>query len=175
MNNIFLGNGTSDPLLSGASGYNQLNIENELARMSQIQQMLEQKKVEMENARSQMSASGNVHSKTPIWDEIDKIVGEMSDRDLEFLNESREFNESNSHVMAILQRESLRMLRPIVESTKDGREALENHLAIVKKLKKEAANESDRTLDLFKEYTEKYPDKTYSDFLKMKRGKKNEK
>ena len=175
MNNIFLGNGTSDPLLSGASGYNQLNIENELARMSQIQQMLEQKKVEMENARSQMSASSNVHSKTPIWDEIDKIVGEMSDRDLEFLNESREFNESNSHVMAILQRESLRMLRPIVESTKDGREALENHLAIVKKLKKEAANESDRTLDLFKEYTEKYPDKTYSDFLKMKRGKKNEK
>ena len=136
MNNIFLGNGTSDPLLSGASGYNQLNIENELARMSQIQQMLEQKKVEMENARSQMSASGNVKSKTPIWDEIDKIVGEMSDRDLEFLNESREFNESNSHVMAILQRESLRMLRPIVENTKDGREALENHLAIVKKLKK---------------------------------------
>lgn len=175
MNNIFLGNGTSDPLLSGASGYNQLNIENELARMSQIQQMLEQKKVEMENARSQMSASGNVQSKTPIWDEIDKIVGEMSDRDLEFLNESREFNESNSHVMAILQRESLRMLRPIVENTKDGREALGNHLAIVKKLKKEAANESDRTLDLFKEYTEKYPDKTYSDFLKMKRGKKNEK
>ena len=175
MNNIFLGNGTSDPLLSGASGYNQLNIENELARMSQIQQMLEQKKVEMENARSQMSASGNVQSKTPIWDEIDIIVGEMSDRDLEFLNESSEFNESNSHVMAILQRESLRMLRPIVENTKDGREALEKHLAIVKKLKKEAANESDRTLDLFKEYTEKYPDKTYSDFLKMKRGKKNEK
>ena len=175
MNNIFLGNGTSDPLLSGASGYNQLNIENELARMSQIQQMLEQKKVEMENARSQMSTSGNVQSKNPIWDEIDKIVGEMSDRDLEFLNESREFNESNSHVMAILQRESLRMLRPIVENTKDGRDALENHLAIVKKLKKEAANESDRTLDLFKEYTEKYPDKTYSDFLKMKRGKKNEK
>ena len=67
------------------------------------------------------------------------------------------------------------MLRPIVENTKDGREALENHLAIVKKLKKEAANESDRTLDLFKEYTEKYPDKTYSDFLKIKRGKKNEK
>ena len=175
MNNIFLGNGTSDPLLSGASGYNQLNIENELARMSQIQQMLEQKKVEMENARSQMSASGNDQRKTPIWEEIEKIVGEQSDRELEYLNESREFNESNSHVMAILQRESLRMLRPIVENTKDGREALENHLAIVKKLKKEAANESDRTLDLFKEYTEKYPDKTYSDFLKMKRGKKNEK
>ena len=45
----------------------------------------------------------------------------------------------------------------------------------IKKLKKEETNESDRTLDLFKEYTEKYPDKTYSDFLKMKRGKKNEK
>ena len=174
MNNIFLGNGT-DPLLSGASEYKQLNIENELARMSQIQQMLEQKKTEMENARSQMSASGVAQSKTPIWDEIDKIVSEMSDRDLDYLNASNEFGESNSRVMAILQRESLRMLRPFVENTKDGKEALEHHLSLVKKLKREAANESDRTLELFKEYTEKYPDKTYSDFLKMKRGKKNEK
>ena len=55
MNNIFLGNGTSDPLLSGASGYNQLNIENELARMSQIQQMLEQKKVEMETSKEYLA------------------------------------------------------------------------------------------------------------------------
>ena len=52
---------------------------------------------------------------------------------------------------------------------------MEKHLAIVKKLKKDAANVCERKLDLFKEYTEKYPDKTYSDFLNMHRGNKNEK
>lgn len=71
--------------------------------------------------------------------------------------------------MAILQREQLRMMRPIVEGTKDGKEALETHLSLVKKLRKEAANESDKTMSLFKEYTEHYADKPYAEFLKMKR------
>lgn len=170
MNNIFLGNGT-DPLLSGASEYKQLNIENELARMSQIQQMLEQKKTEMENARGQMGAS-IVPSKTPVWDEIDRLINEVSDNDLDFINSNEEFQKSNQIVMAIIQREQLKIIRPIVEATKDGKEALENHLNLVKRLKKEAANESNKTMELFKEYTENYADMKYSDFLKMKRANK---
>ena len=110
-------------------------------------------------------------SKTPVWDEIDKIVGEMSDSEIEFVNSNADFAKSNQTVMAILQREQLRMMRPLVENTKDGKEALENHLALVKRLKKEAANESDKAMSMFKEYTEKYSDMPYSEFLKMKRKK----
>ena len=62
-------------------------------------------------------------------------------------------------------------MRPIVEGTKDGKEALESHLNLVKRLKKDAANENNKTMDLFKEYTENYPDMSYSEFLKMKRNK----
>ena len=134
-----------------------------------MQQMLEQKKMEMEQSRSQIPSPQQ--SRTPIWDEIDKLISEMSDREVEYLNGSSEFADSNQKVLAILQREQLRMMRPIVEGTKDGKEALENHLSLVKRLKKDAANENNKAMDLFKEYTENYPDISYSEFLKMKRNK----
>lgn len=156
-------------MLDMGKGYQGRNLDDEIARMSQMQQMLEQKKMEMEQARTQMAVPQQ--SRTPVWDEIDKIIGEMSDREVEYLNGSSEFADSNQKVLAILQREQLRMMRPIVESTKDGKEALESHLDLVKRLRKEAANESNKAMDLFKEYTENYPDMSYSEFLKMKRNK----
>ena len=167
MNNIFLGG--SDPLLGNVPSYQRGSVEDELARIAAMQQQLDQKKMEIENAKLNMAKP--VQSKTPIWDEIDKIVGEMSDSEIEFVNSNADFAKSNQMVMAILQREQLRMMRPLVENTKDGKEALENHLTLVKRLKKEAANESDKAMNMFKEYTEKYSDMPYSEFLKMKRKK----
>ena len=156
-------------MLDMGKGYQSRNIDDEIARMSQMQQMLEQKKMEMEQSRSQITSPQQ--SRTPIWDEIDKLISEMSDREVEYLNGSSEFADSNQKVLAILQREQLRMMRPIVEGTKDGKEALESHLNLVKRLKKDAANENNKTMDLFKEYTENYHDMSYSEFLKMKRNK----
>lgn len=167
MNNIFLGG--SDPLLGQVPSYQRGSVEDELARIAAMQQQLDQKKMEIENAKLNMNQA--TQSKTPIWDEIDKLISEMSDREVEYLNGSSEFADSNQKVLAILQREQLRMMRPIVEGTKDGKEALENHLSLVKRLKKDAANESNKAMDLFKEYTENYPDISYSEFLKMKRNK----
>ena len=167
MNNIFLGGG--DPLLGNAPSFQRGSVEDELARIAAMQQQLDQKKMEIESAKLNMAQPAQ--SKTPVWDEIDKIVGEMSDSEIEFVNSNADFANSNQTVMAILQREQLRMMRPLVENTKDGKEALENHLALVKRLKKEAANESDKAMNMFKEYTEKYSDMPYSEFLKMKRKK----
>lgn len=166
MNNIFLG---SDPLLGQTPTYQRGSVEDELARIAAMQQQLDQKKLEIENAKLNFNQSQQ--SKTPVWDEIDKIVSDMSDNEIEYLNSNEEYARSNQAVMSILQREQLRMMRPVVEGTKDGKEALENHLALVKRLKKEAANESDKAMNLFKEYTEKYSDMPYSEFLKMKRKK----
>lgn len=167
MNNIFLGG--SDPLLGQVPSYQRGSVEDELARIAAMQQQLDQKKMEIENAKLNMNQA--TQSKTPIWDEIDKLISEMSDREVEYLNGSSEFAESNQKVLSILQREQLRMMRPVVEGTKDGKEALESHLNLVKRLKKDAANESNKAMDLFKEYTENYPDISYSEFLKMKRNK----
>lgn len=166
MNNIFLG---SDPLLGQTPTYQRGNVEDELVRIAAMQQQLDQKKLEIENAK--LNFNQPQQSKTLVWDEIDKIVSDMSDNEIEYLNSNEEYARSNQAVMSILQREQLRMMRPVVEGTKDGKEALENHLALVKRLKKEAANESDKAMNLFKEYTEKYSDMPYSEFLKMKRKK----
>lgn len=166
-NNIFLGG--SDPLLGVQPNYFKSGgVEEELARIQAMQQQLDQKKLEIANARQNISGT-QLTSRTPVWDEIDKIVSDLSDSDLDYLNSNEEFQKSNQVVMAILQREQLRMMRPVVEGTKDGKEALEAHLSLVKKLRKEAANESDKTMSLFKEYTEHYADKPYVEFLKMKR------
>ena len=166
-NNIFLGG--SDPLLGVQPNYFKSGgVEEELTRIQAMQQQLDQKKLEIANARQNISGT-QLTSRTPVWDEIDKIVSDLSDSDLDYLNSNEEFQKSNQVVMSILQREQLRMMRPVVEGTKDGKEALEAHLALVKKLRKEAANESDKTMSLFKEYTEHYADKPYAEFLKMKR------
>ena len=58
-------------MLDMGKGYQSRNIDDEIARMSQMQQMLEQKKMEMEQSRSQITSPQQ--SRTPIWDEIDKL------------------------------------------------------------------------------------------------------
>lgn len=165
-NNIFLG--ATDPLLGGNAILQNRSIDDELARLQAMQQQLEQKRMEIAQARNNIENPAS--STTPVWDEIDKIVSEMSEAELSFITQSEDFKRSNQDVMNILQREQLRMMRPVVERCKDGKEALERHLSLVKRLKKESANESEKAMLLFKEYTEHYADMPYADFIRMKKG-----
>lgn len=61
MNNIFLGG--SDPLL-GQPTYQRSSLEDELARLNAIQQQLDQKKLEIENAK--VNINQPQQSKTPV-------------------------------------------------------------------------------------------------------------
>lgn len=168
-NNIFFGG--SDPLLGTTTDYSGAtrNIEDEMARLDRAQKALEQRKQEMAQARTRM-ASGQPQSQAPIWDEIEKLTADFSDREFAIVNQDDEFQQSQNNIMAIMQREYMRMMRPIVEGTKDGKEALENHLALIKQLKKKAAKEADRNMELFNEYTQNYSDMTFTEFMKMKNG-----
>lgn len=128
----------------------------------------------MENLRSMQQASRmqQEQSKTPIWDEIDGLIASMSEKELQFLSNAEEFQASNERVLGVLNREYLRIMRPIVEGTKDGKEALEAHLALVKKLKKDAADEVNRKYALLDEYMEKGGDMTLNEFIKFKKTNK---
>lgn len=162
--NVFLGN-SPDPLL-GNSAVTPIDYDRQIAELQQMQQRLE-------GQRQQQRAQALVapqQVQAPIWEEIEKLTSEMSDREFDFVNNDEDFQNSQQSIMAILQREQMRMMRPIVEGTTDGRAALENHLALLKQLRKKAAREADRNMDLFNEYTQHYSDMTYSDFLKMKKG-----
>lgn len=135
MYNVFLNN---DPTLQG-NNFSR-SIDEQLANIRQLEQQLSQYK------QSQPSNA------TPIWDEIDNIVGGLSDSEKELLANDDEFNESNSVVLAVLQREYLRIMRPIVEASSDGKEALQSHLATVKRLAKKAKEQTAEELKEFREY-----------------------
>lgn len=167
--NVFLG-GTPDPLL-GSSAVTPIDYDQRIAELQQMQQRLE---VQKQQQRQQMQ-SGQPQSQSPVWDEIEKLTADFSDREFSIVNQDEEFQQSQNNIMSIMQREYMRMMRPIVEGTKDGKEALENHLSLIKRLKKKATKEADRNMELFNEYTQHYSDMTYSEFLQMKNGTAKEK
>lgn len=111
----------------------------------------------------------------PIWDEIDGIVDKMSDAEKEFLASDETYRESTKAVQVILEREILRMMRPTIEATQDGKAALEAHLALVKKAQKRAKEESTKQQALLNEYMLHYSDMSWNEFVEMKRGTNKQK
>lgn len=151
-----------DPILTDNNQYGLPQIEEEQKRLAERVEQLKQ--VRMQPARQQAA--------TPVWDEIDSIVAGMSDQELDMMNGNEEYLESSAAVQGILQREYLRIMRPIVENTKDGKDALEKHLTLIKRLRKSAKEAVNRKYSLMDEYLERYSDMTFDEFIKMKKGGK---
>ena len=135
MYNVFLNN---DPTLRGNNFAK--SIEEQMKNLRQLESQFHQYQ------QSQPQSS------TPIWTEIDSIVDRLTDDEKQLLADNDEFNESNNAVLAVLQREYLRIMRPIVEASADGKEALQSHLATVKRLAKKAKEQSAEELKEFREY-----------------------
>ena len=150
-----------DPLLGEQPTYNIPQLEEEQKKLSE---RLEQLK------RGRVSTVQQPHA--PVWDEIDSIVAGMSDQELDMMNSNEEYQESSATVQAILQREYLRIMRPIVEATKDGKDALDRHLTLIKRLRKSAREAVNRKYSLMDEYLERYSNMPFDEFMKMKREQK---
>ena len=156
----------ADPLLGTR------DFSTQMSTIEQMQAELEQKKAAIMQARQQMEQQQNQQapqSRTPIWDEIDSICSGMSEKEFSIVSGNEEFRESQDQIAAIIQQAQLEMLRPIIENSQQGRDALDRHLTLVKRLKKTASKEVDDELSDFKEYREKYAHMTYEDYSKMKR------
>ena len=163
-NNIFI---NSDPILGTRDFSAQTSeidaMQRELAeRMNRLQQL-------------KVQAQQPQQSQTPVWDEIDSIMQGMSEKEFEIVSTNEEWVESNNRILALIQATQLRMLRPMIESSKEGKDALDNHLTITKRIKKSASKEVAEELNDFKEYREKYSNMPYDEYLKMKRESKGKK
>ena len=156
MNNIFLGG--SDPLLSVGRTP---NYDAQIAELQRMQQELEIQKQQIGQARPE-AATGS-----PVWDEIEKLTAELSDKEFSYISNCDEFNKSQQAIAEALQAEYMRMMRPIVE--RNHRALLDEHLVLLKRLKKEASKEIDKQMDLLQEYVTKHPDISFAEFLKTKR------
>ena len=160
LNNVYIG---GDPLL-GSNG----NMSNEMeAYERQLQETLNQIQVHKQRV---LNPQNPKRSQSPLWDEV---VNDMTDMEIEALNNDPEYQKAQNALMGILNREYMRIMRPIVEESKDGKEILDSLMAITKRVKKSASEEANKNIALFNEYTSKYADMPYAEFLKLKNsGKK---
>lgn len=114
-------------------------------------------------------------TRTPVWDEIDKLTDALTDGQRAFLNANEEWRESSERVAQILNREYLRIMRPVVEQTKDGRDALDRHLTLLKRLKKTAMQEEEERTAMMNDYMANHSDMTWADYVAARKRSENKK
>lgn len=125
----------------------------------------------MEEMRHMQNGVVPQQPQSPVWDEIDNITSSLSDSEFDYLSHNEEFQESSRNIHGLLEREYMRIMRPIVESTKDGKDALDKHLTLIKRLRKTVKDEANRRDALMNEYLANYSNISFSDFMAMKQGK----
>lgn len=64
----------------------------------------------------------------------------------------------------------LRIIRPRIEATEQGKNALKHHLSVVQKLKKEMARETEQQNALVADFIKNYPGKTWEEYLAIRNG-----
>ena len=155
--------GGIDPLLGGSPDF-----AAHLRELETKQRMLEEHKKQAVQMYSQETVAPAQVSQTPIWDEVDTITGNMSESEFAEMQKNPDYQASLKELMTYVGAMQLQAIRPVVEQTKEGKAILEQHLATVKVIRKSASAKVDKQLALFKEYTEKYSNMTYDEFLKTK-------
>lgn len=160
-------NFTNDPLLNSRTDFGAQYRE-----LERLEQVVAQRKEALRQLRNstELQQSQQQVSQTPVWDEIDRITQAMSDKEFEIVASNDEFVESQNRLTALINAKYMQMMRPIVEQCQEGKDILDNHLTLVKRLKKSATKVVDEELNDFKEYKEKYSKMSYEDYQAMKRG-----
>lgn len=162
---MFGTNNSIDPLLGGN------NYSMQMQELGKMQQEYVNRLQALQQLGEQVQQPQQPKSQTPTWDEIDRVTGAMTEKEFEIMTQNAEYQESQRAIDAVTQVALMRALRPMVENTKEGKDALDYHLTLINRLKKSAAKEADAEMADFKEYREKYSHLTYDDYLKMKGGK----
>ena len=158
-----------DPLLGGRS------YELPTQEIDTLQQEINAKRAKLEQMRQQLNAEPPQQQPTapksasPIWDEISAIMEGLSEQEFNYIATNEEFEASQSEITNLMQAEYLRMMRPLVEQSQAGRDALERHLTLVKRLRKSASKAVDDEIALFTEYRKNYAHLTFDEFLKIRR------
>lgn len=138
-------------------------------------QMMDAELQKMYEAIQQKRASINMQaqqSQTPLWDEIDKIEDNLTGAQRQYLMQNQEYVNSLQYVSKLVQDEELRIIRPRIESTQQGQEALKKHLSLMQRLRKEVAQAEEQKTAMLNDYMTNHSDKTWQEYLAMVQGTK---
>lgn len=170
-NNFFFN--APDPLLSQQGQLS--DVDNQIKEMQRLQDELAQRQMLLQQTKQQMQPQQQPKSQSPVWDEIDSLISGLTEQEFQRISSNEEFQQSQQNILNILQSIQIKMIRPHVEASKEGKEALDYHLTLVKRLRNVISKEMDNEMNDFKEYKEKYSDMPYVEYQKMKREKKGSK
>lgn len=166
--NIFFGG--ADPILGSS-----LDLDAKFKDLELAEKALARQKQQLIKMQEQaVESSAQPKSATPVWDEIDSITGQMSQKEFEKLVENEEFKQSSNALAQLIQATQLAQLRPIIENSQNGKDILDRHLTLIKRLRKSASAEVDEELNDFQVYKEHYSDMPYSEYLKTKKTRKED-
>ena len=127
----------------------------------------------MENYRNKLQQIKALQAQqTPvklIWDDIDVEVRPMTDDQKKRMFDDAEYVETYTKLNEMVQTEILNLVKAKIESTPEGKELLSQQLRIVKRLKNDIINETNREMEIFKrfkEFSKINPGVTYEEFIK---------
>ena len=127
----------------------------------------------MENYKNRLQQLKMLQNQQPnarlIWDDIDDEVRPLTDDQKKRMFNDAEYVETYTKLNEIVQNEILKLVKAKIESTVEGKELLSQQLKIVKRLKSEIINETNREMEMFKrfkEFSKMNPGVTYEEFIK---------
>lgn len=158
----------ADPLLGSGPDYSA-----HLAELEQAQKAIEQQRLSiLKLAQGSQNPEAVPTSATPIWDQIDTLTDNMTAAEFQAMQADESYQRSFGELMAYVGAIQLQMIRPHIEGTPEGKKLLEQHLTTVKFLRKAAADNVDKKLADFEDYTKNYSHMSWEEYLKTKGGKK---
>lgn len=157
----------TDPLLGSGPDYQAHFVE-----LEQAQKAIEQKKQALAKILQGADPAAAPQSSTPIWDSIDEITSKMSPNEFAEMSADENYQASLQALMEYVSAFQLRIIRPQVEQTAEGKRLLEQHLTNIKFLRKAATDNANKKLADFEDYTTNYAHLSWDEYLKTKGGKK---
>ena len=158
----------TDPLLGSGPDYSA-----HLAELEQAQKAIEQQKQSiLKLAQNTQNPEATPASPTPIWDQIDTLTDNMTAADFKAMQDDPSYQKSLGELMEYVGAVQLQLIRPRIEASPEGKKLLEQHLTTVKFLRKAAADNVDKRLADFEDYTKNYSHMSWEEYLKTKGGEK---
>lgn len=158
----------ADPLLGSGPDYSA-----HLAELEQAQKAIEQQKQSiLKLAQNTQNPEATPASPTPIWDQIDTLTDNMTAAEFKAMQDDPSYQKSLGELMEYVGAVQLQLIRPRIEASPEGKKLLEQHLTTVKFLRKAAADNVDKRLADFEDYTKNYSHMSWEEYLKTKGGKK---
>lgn len=105
-----------------------------------------------------------------LWAEIENELSTLTEEQKQDLMRDEQFIERQNAIQVLYQNVLTTLVKPYLLSDEDGIKALQEQLETVKTLKRKIVKESTRKNELVNEYMENYSDKTWNEFLEIKKS-----